>query len=55
MKTIDELDKQNINEIVEQCYESVHLNELTRRTMEILNEKYEKADLNAILSKCTYL
>jgi hypothetical protein len=23
--------------------------------MEILNEKYEKADLNAILSKCTYL
>jgi hypothetical protein len=52
MKTIDELDKQNINKIVEQCYESVHLNELTRRTMEILDGKYEKADLNAIISKC---
>jgi hypothetical protein len=55
MKTIDELDQQNINKIVEQCYESVHLNELTRRTMEILDAKYEKADLNAIVSKCTYL
>jgi hypothetical protein len=51
MKTIDELDKQNINKIVEQCYESVHLNELTRRTMEILDGKYEKADLTAIISK----
>jgi hypothetical protein len=55
MKTIDELDQQNINEIVEQCYASVHLNELTRRAMEILDAKYEKADLNAIVSKCTYL
>jgi hypothetical protein len=55
MKTIDELDKQNINKIVEQCYESVHLNELTRRTMEIYDVKYEKADSNAIVSKCTYL
>ena len=55
MKTTDELNKQNINEIVEQCYESTHLSKITRRTMEILDAKYEKADLNAIVSNCTYL
>jgi hypothetical protein len=30
MKTMEELNKQNINEIVEQCYESVRLNEITQ-------------------------
>jgi hypothetical protein len=55
MKTVDELDQQNINEIVEQCYELVHLNDLTRRTMEILDVKYKKADLNAVVSKCTHI
>jgi hypothetical protein len=55
MKIVDELDNQNINEIVEQCYETGHLNEVTRRTMEILDASYEKADLYDITSKCTYL
>ena len=55
MKNTDELTRQNINEIVELCYESVRLNEITRRTMEILDAKYEKADLSTIVSKCTYL
>jgi hypothetical protein len=44
-----------INEIVEQCYETGHLGEVTRRTMEILDASYEKADLRTITSKCTYL
>ena len=55
MKTMDELDKQNINEIVEQCYQSVHLNEISRRTMEILDAKYEKANLSTVVSACEYL
>jgi hypothetical protein len=38
-----------------QCYESVHLGKITRRTIESLDAKYEKADLSTILSKCTYL
>jgi hypothetical protein len=29
--------------------------ELTRRTMKVLDVKYEKADLNTFVSKCTYL
>ncbi len=44
MKTTEELDKQNINEIVKQCYEPVHLGDITWRTMEILDAKYEKAE-----------
>jgi hypothetical protein len=28
---------------------------MTRRTLKLLDVKYEKADLNAIVSKCTYL
>ena len=55
MKTTEELDKQNINEIVEQCYESTCLNKITQRAMEILDAKYEKADLQAIVSNCNYL
>ncbi len=52
MKTTEELDKQNINEIVEQCYESTCLNKITQRAMEILDAKYKKADLQAIVSNC---
>jgi hypothetical protein len=55
MKTSEELNKQNINKTVEQCYESVRLGEITQRTMEILDAKYEKADLFTVVSKCTYL
>ena len=55
MKNTDELTKKNINEIVEQCYESVHLGKITQRTIEILDAKYEKVDLSIIVSKCTYL
>jgi hypothetical protein len=52
MKTMDELNKQNINKIVEQCYKSVHLGEITQRTMEILDAKYERAELKStIVSK----
>jgi hypothetical protein len=55
MKMVDELDTQNINEIVEHCYETGHINDVTRRTMQILDASYEKADLSDIISKCTYL
>ena len=55
MKLADELDSQNINEIVEQCYETGHLHDVTQRTMQILDASYEKADLQSITSKCTYL
>jgi hypothetical protein len=55
MKMVDELDTQNINEIVEPCYETGHINDVTRRTMQILDASYEKADLSDIISKCTYL
>jgi hypothetical protein len=55
MKMVDELDTQNTNEIVEQCYETGHINDVTRRTMQILDASYEKADLSDIISKCTYL
>jgi hypothetical protein len=55
MKKIDQQDNQNINEIVEKCYESVHLGKTTRRAMEILDAKYEKANLSNTLSRCTYL
>jgi hypothetical protein len=55
MKTVDETDTQNINEIVEQCYETGHINDTTRRTMQILDASDEKADLSDIISKCTYL
>jgi hypothetical protein len=55
MKNMGELDNENINEIVEQCYETGHLGEVTRRTMEILDASYEKADLRPITSKCTYI
>jgi hypothetical protein len=55
MKISDEINGQNINEIVEQCYESTCMNEITQRTMEILDAKYEKADLTNVVSKCTYL
>jgi hypothetical protein len=48
MKTVDQLDSQNIDEIVEQCYESVHLGKITQGTMEILDAKYKKADLDTI-------
>jgi hypothetical protein len=43
---------QNINGIIEQCYESVYFNKLTRRRLDV---KYKKADLNTSMSKCTYL
>jgi hypothetical protein len=36
VKKADELDDQNVNEIVEQCHETGHLHEVTRRTMETL-------------------
>jgi hypothetical protein len=55
MKKADELDYQNINETVKQCYETGHLHEVTQRTMEILDATYKKADLRDITSKCTYL
>jgi hypothetical protein len=55
MKTMGELNKQNIDEIIEQCYESLHLGKITQRTIEILDAGYEKADLSTIISKCTYL
>jgi hypothetical protein len=55
MKDVDESDNENINEIVEQCYETGHLGEVTRRTMEILDASYEKADLRAIALKSTCL
>jgi hypothetical protein len=55
MKKADELDCQNVNETVEQCYETGHLHEATQRTMEILDASYEKADLRDITSKCTCL
>jgi hypothetical protein len=56
MKKADELDNQNINEtVVEQCYETGHLHEVTQRTMEILDASYKKSDLRDIKSKCTYL
>jgi hypothetical protein len=54
-KNMDELDNENINEIVEQCYETGHLGKVTHRTMEILDASYEKANLHTIASKCTYL
>jgi hypothetical protein len=50
-KKADELDNQNINETVEQCYETGHLHEATQRTMEILDASYKKADLRDITSK----
>ncbi len=34
---------------------SVHLGKTTRRAMEILDTKYEKANLSDTISKCTYL
>jgi hypothetical protein len=57
MKNMDELDDENVDddEIVEQCYETGHLGEVTRRTMEIQDVSYEKANLHAIASKCTCL
>jgi hypothetical protein len=55
MKMVDELDAQNANEIVEQCYETGHMNDVTRRTVQILDASYEKADLSDIMSKCTCL
>jgi hypothetical protein len=55
MKKADELDNQNVNEIVEQCYETGHLHQVTRRTMEILDGSYEKAGLRDVTSKCTCL
>jgi hypothetical protein len=55
MKNMDELDDKNINEIVEQCCETGHLGEVSRRTMEILDASYEKANLHTIASKCTCL
>jgi hypothetical protein len=51
MKKADELDNQNVNEIVEQCYETGHLHKVTRRTMEILDASYKKADLHDVASK----
>jgi hypothetical protein len=35
VKKADELDNQNVNETVEQCYETGHLHKATQRTMEI--------------------
>jgi hypothetical protein len=55
MKKTDELDTQNINEIVEQCYESGHVSDITRRTMEILDANYEKANLKTVTQECTHL
>jgi hypothetical protein len=55
MKLMDELNSKNINTIVEECYESILTGEMTRRTMEILDAKYEKANLQLITSQCTYL
>jgi hypothetical protein len=55
VKKADELDHQNVNETVEQCYETGHLHEVTQRTMELLDASYEKADLRDITSKWTYL
>jgi hypothetical protein len=51
MKTVDQLDSQNIDEIVEECYKSVHLGKITQRTMEILDTKYKKADSDTIVPK----
>jgi hypothetical protein len=55
MKKADELDHQNINETVEQCYETGHLHKVTQRTMQILDASYEKTDLRDVTSKCTCL
>jgi hypothetical protein len=55
MKKADELNNQNINEIVEQCYETGHLHKVTQRTMEILDASYKKADSRDIASKCACL
>jgi hypothetical protein len=52
MKTTEELNRQNSNEIIGQCYKSVRLNEITQQTMEILDEK---ADLHTIVSNCKYV
>jgi hypothetical protein len=38
VKIVDELDDKNIDEIVEQCYETRHLGKATRGTMEILGK-----------------
>jgi hypothetical protein len=42
MKKADEPDNQNVNETVEQCYETGHLHEVTQRTMEILDASHKK-------------
>jgi hypothetical protein len=55
MKTSDQLNEHNINKFFEQCYESTSMNEITKRTMDILDAIYEKADLINVVSKCTYL
>jgi hypothetical protein len=55
MKTMEELNKQNIDEIVKQCYESVHLGEITQKTTDILDIGCDKFDLSTTVFKCTYL
>jgi hypothetical protein len=55
VKKADESDHQNVNETIEQCYETGHLHEATQRTMEILDASHEKADLRDVTSKCTCL
>jgi hypothetical protein len=55
MKLKDELDSKNINTIVKECYESILTGEMTHRTMESIDAKYEKANLQLITSRCTYL
>jgi hypothetical protein len=56
MITVDELDTQNENEIVEQLCEHGHASEVIRRTVQILHASHEKADSSAIImSKCTHL
>jgi uncharacterized protein YqgV (UPF0045/DUF77 family) len=55
MKTVDESDTQDVNEIVEQCHESGHMSEVTRQTVQILDASHEKANPSAITSKCTCL
>jgi hypothetical protein len=55
VKSVDESDNQNVNEIVEQCCETGHLGEVTRRTMEILDASHQKANSHTMASKCTCL
>jgi hypothetical protein len=52
VKFVEELDNKNVNEIVKQGCETGHLGEVTRRTVEIADASYEKANSRAIASEC---